>query len=308
MKDIRYHLSVKDCRAIWSAVVGLPNVFDQNTVALRFFGLVDGRPFLGGRRMKLLGTIRRRYVQQKEMFDVGKCRGVERIADIAQPFFRTVVCGKAKAPVEFVAKYDMSVDENWHARLEKASLDTYSECTVLGGIVEHYRERPERYQRRVLVDRTYRTKENRAYCQKWALRCRAGSPAGPSEDGKERRRSEVASDIRSVFIAGSQDEARRILAEIVEKYSKCQAKLAAWMEDSIPEGLTVFAFPAAVRQFLRTNNMEENLNRQIRQRTRLIPAFPNVSSLLRLVSAICAEISDDWETSSYRYMSTIKEL
>ena len=45
-----------------------------------------------------------------------------------------------------------------------------------------------------------------------------------------------------------------------------QAKLAAWMEDSIPEGLTVFAFPAAVRQFLRTNNMEENLNRQIKQR------------------------------------------
>ena len=121
-------------------------------------------------------------------------------------------------------------------------------------------------------------------------------------------RPEVASDIRSVFSAGSLDEARRILAEIVEKYSKCQAKLAAWMEDSIPEGLTVFAFQAAVRQFLRTNNMEENLNRQIMQRTRLIPAFPNASSLLRLVSAICAEISDDWETSSYRYMSTIKEL
>lgn len=121
-------------------------------------------------------------------------------------------------------------------------------------------------------------------------------------------RSEVASDIRSVFNAGSLDEARRILAEIVEKYSKSQAKLAAWMEDSLPEGLTVFAFPAAVRQFLRTNNMEENLNRQIKQRTRLIPAFPNASSLLRLVSAICAEISDDWESSSYRYMSTIKEL
>ena len=49
-----------------------------------------------------------------------------------------------------------------------------------------------------------------------------------------------------------------------------QAKLAAWMEDSIPECLTVFAFPAEVRQFLRTNSMEENLNRQIKQRTRLI--------------------------------------
>ena len=87
-----------------------------------------------------------------------------------------------------------------------------------------------------------------------------------------------------------------------------QSKLSAWMEDNIPEGLTVFAFPAAVRQFLRTNNIEENLNKQIKSRTRLIPAFPNVDSLLRLVSAICAEISDDWETANYRYMSTINEL
>lgn len=121
-------------------------------------------------------------------------------------------------------------------------------------------------------------------------------------------KAEVAADIRSIFRAGSLEEARRLLASMVEKYSKCQSKLAAWMEDNIPEGLTVFSFPAAVRQFLRTNNMEENLNRQIKSRTRLIPAFPNVESLMRLVSAICIEISDDWESGSYKYMSTINEL
>ena len=121
-------------------------------------------------------------------------------------------------------------------------------------------------------------------------------------------KAEVAADIRSIFRAGSLEEARRLLASMVEKYSKCQSKLAAWMEDNIPEGLTVFSFPAAVRQFLRTNNMEENLNRQIKSRTRLIPAFPNVESLMRLVSAICIEISDDWESGSYKYMSSISEL
>ena len=80
------------------------------------------------------------------------------------------------------------------------------------------------------------------------------------------------------------------------------------MEDNISEGLMAFSFPSTVRQLLRTNNMEENLNRQIKQRTRLIPAFPNLGPLLRLVSATCAEISDDWETSDYRYMTTIKDL
>ena len=121
-------------------------------------------------------------------------------------------------------------------------------------------------------------------------------------------KAEVASDIRSVFHAGSLEEAKRLLAAVVEKYSTCQAKLAAWMEDNIPDGFTVFSFPEVVRQFLRTNNMEENLNKQIKSRTRLIPAFPNVASLMRLVSAICVEISDDWETGHYKYMCAIKEL
>ncbi len=125
---------------------------------------------------------------------------------------------------------------------------------------------------------------------------------------KQALKGEVASDIRSIFNARSLEEAKRILNELIEKYSKTQSKLAAWMEDNIPEGLTVFALPVAVRQFLRTNNMEENLNKQIKSRTRLIPAFPNVDSLLRLVTAICVEISDEWETANYRYMTTIKEL
>ena len=38
------------------------------------------------------------------------------------------------------------------------------------------------------------------------------------------------------------------------------------------------------------------LNRQIRRRTRVVGLFPNEDSLLRLVSAILMEISEDWET------------
>ena len=81
-------------------------------------------------------------------------------------------------------------------------------------------------------------------------------------------KTEVAQAIRSAFNARTLNEAKQILADIVEKYAGTQSRLSAWMEDNIPEGLTVFAFPATVRPFLRTNNREENLNRQIRQRTR----------------------------------------
>ena len=125
---------------------------------------------------------------------------------------------------------------------------------------------------------------------------------------KKALKEKVARDIRAVFTAESLEEAQKKLPEIVEKYANTQSNLSEWRKENIPEGLTVFAFPETVRQFLRTNNRKENLNKQIKKRTRLIPVFPNVDSFKRLVSAICIEISDEWEASEYRYMSNIKDL
>ncbi len=42
--------------------------------------------------------------------------------------------------------------------------------------------------------------------------------------------------------------------------------------------------------------MAENLNRQVRRRTRAAGLFPNEASLLRLVSAVLSETSEEWET------------
>ena len=109
-------------------------------------------------------------------------------------------------------------------------------------------------------------------------------------------RAPVAADIRAIFNAPSREEAERLLAAACEKYGKTQAKLAAWMEDNLPDGFAVFALPEPLRRRLRTSNMAESLNRQIRRRTRVVGLFPNEDSLLRLVSAILMEISEDWET------------
>ena len=51
----------------------------------------------------------------------------DRIVSISQPYIRPIVRGKAKAPTEFGAKLDMSIDENGIARLEKLSFDAYNE-------------------------------------------------------------------------------------------------------------------------------------------------------------------------------------
>ena len=68
------------------------------------------------------------------------------------------------------------------------------------------------------------------------------------------------------------------------------------MEANVPESLTAFCLPASHGVRMRTSNMLERLNRELKRRTRVVSIFPNSNSCLRLVSAILNEISEDWLT------------
>lgn len=107
--------------------------------------------------------------------------------------------------------------------------------------------------------------------------------------------SEVAGDIRDIFNAPNRSKAEEYLREAITKYQKTASKLANWMESNIPEGLTIFSFPAAHQRLIRTTNGLERLNREIKRRTRVVSIFPNETACLRLVSAILMETSDEWE-------------
>jgi putative transposase len=109
-------------------------------------------------------------------------------------------------------------------------------------------------------------------------------------------RPEIAGDIRRVFDADEPAEAERRLREVVTRYRKTAPQLAVWLEENVPEALTVLRIPAAHRRRLRTTNGLERLNKEIKRRTRVATLFPNEASLLRLASAVLSEISDDWET------------
>lgn len=106
----------------------------------------------------------------------------------------------------------------------------------------------------------------------------------------------VAGDIRRIFNADDRAHAEAKLADFVKAHHKSAPRLAAWAEQNIPEGLAVFSFPEASRKRLRTSNMCETLNSQIKRRTRVVGLFPNESSLLRLVTGVLMEISEEWET------------
>jgi transposase-like protein len=119
---------------------------------------------------------------------------------------------------------------------------------------------------------------------------------------KVSQRKQVANDVRNIFNAKDATDAQTELNRFFDAYEDTAPKLASWAEDNIPESLTVFQLPREHQKRMRTTNMLERQNKEIKRRTRVAMLFPNEASLLRLVTAILVELSDEWETGK-RYLN-----
>ena len=143
-----------------------------------------------GKEINLYLTIITLYEQQKYMYD-NKVHSVEhRIVSISQPWIRPIVRGKAKAPVEFGAKFDLSIDGEGYGRLEKISFEAYNESTCLIEAVERYKKRTGYYPERVLADQIYRTRENRKFCKDHGIRLSGPKLGRPSANAKVDKKQE----------------------------------------------------------------------------------------------------------------------
>ena len=142
------------------------------------------------KEISLLMTIYKLYEQQQYMYQ-NKVHSVEnRIVSILQPWIRPIVRGKTKAPVEFGAKFDLSIDDSGLGRIEKISYDAYNESTVLVEAVERFRERTGHYPERLLADQIYRTRDNRNFCKLHGIRLsgpKLGRPSLIKQSTKEKK-------------------------------------------------------------------------------------------------------------------------
>lgn len=115
---------------------------------------------------------------------------------------------------------------------------------------------------------------------------------------KRSKKTEVAESIRAIFNAENLAEAERLLKQSMNKYEKDMPQLASWMEENIPEGLAVFNFPSPHRQRIRTSNIAERINQELRRRTQIVRVFPNTKACERLVGALLMETYETWQTDT----------
>jgi hypothetical protein len=131
---------------------------------------------------ELLDILMTVYDQQRYMFESNTHSVENRIVSISQPYIRPIVRGKAKSPVEFGAKLDLSVDETGMCRIEKLSFNAYNESAVLKTAIENYKQRTGHYPERVLVDQIYRNRENISFCSGHGIRISGKKLGRPKND------------------------------------------------------------------------------------------------------------------------------
>jgi putative transposase len=80
------------------------------------------------------------------------------------------------------------------------------------------------------------------------------------------------------------------------------------VEENIGEPLTFYQLPLQHHKHLKSTNMLERFNAEIKRRTRVVRIFPNEASCLRLIRALAAETHEGWrEASRYLNMDLLKE-
>jgi len=104
------------------------------------------------------------------------------------------------------------------------------------------------------------------------------------------------------------EEARGDLAAWLNKWQGKYPKLCDWVEDNIEETFAFYRLPRAHHKHMKSTNMLERLNQEIKRRTHIVRIFPNDASCLRLVRALAVEIHEGWiEGTRYLNMELLRE-
>lgn len=110
------------------------------------------------------------------------------------------------------------------------------------------------------------------------------------------KRADLAADLRMLFTATTPTQARASANQIADRWRATHPALARSLEEESEACFACLAFPLAHQARIRTTNGMERLNQELKRRTRVIRIFPNREACLRLVTALCMEQSEEWES------------
>jgi putative transposase len=117
-----------------------------------------------------------------------------------------------------------------------------------------------------------------------------------------KEREKIARQLTSLFQSPDRSFALSRASELIATYQDQYPRFCARLEEGIEDTLACYAFPTSHRRRLRTTNMLERFNQELKRRTRVVRIFPNQQSCLRLIASLCLEQNEEWMTGR-RYLN-----
>ncbi|MBR3158028.1 MAG: IS256 family transposase [Atopobiaceae bacterium] len=121
-------------------------------------------------------------------------------------------------------------------------------------------------------------------------------------------RRRVARIVSPVFRAKDAEVVRATCHLATEMLEECCPRAARILEDAEPDALAYLDFPSTHWKRLRTNNVQERTNRELKRRSRVVQVFPSTKALERLVGAVMCDQDEEWQASRYFSEKKMSEL
>jgi len=107
--------------------------------------------------------------------------------------------------------------------------------------------------------------------------------------------------LKYMYDAPTREKALEAAEELMDYLEERYPDAMELLDNAKDDILAVYDLPTHCRKKMRTTNMTERTNEEIRRRERVIRIFPNDASALMLAGAYLQELSEEW-ISGRRYM------
>jgi len=121
-------------------------------------------------------------------------------------------------------------------------------------------------------------------------------------------KGKILAHLREITGASSLESAQNRLRDAVDALQTSHPKAADLLDEHGEEILAVYALPEAQWKRMRTTNMLERFNEEIKRRTRVVRIFPNEQACIRLISVLAMEENEHWMDRKYLNMETEENL
>ena len=122
-----------------------------------------------------------------------------------------------------------------------------------------------------------------------------------------RHKAAIGAILHAVFAEKDPALVRELYHLACDEIAGFNAKAAELLEDAEADALAYLDFPHEHHRRLRTNNVQERLNREVKRRSRVVQVFPSRKSLIRMLGAVLSEMDEDWSTRRWFTEKSISE-